>query len=173
MESFKWGEGSFRCKRKTVLQIPGSVKKAVSKMDSVVAPTPVCPPALEPSGSFLVPDWASKMLSWSKCLPRYLSSKDGFIQDQQRIVVQSWPSLQAMYKTPVQQGKANVFIDRKRKLGGLWGEKKMSHGFSLAESFKKRNLSIVGSAKVARCESSPFWTPDYVTEGFCLLLLFT
>lgn len=48
----------------------------------------------------------------------------------------------------------------------------MSHGFSLAESFKKRK-AIVGSAKVARCESSPFWTPDYVTEGFCLLLLFT
>ena len=98
------------------------------------------------------------MLTWNKQTVRYFSSKDGFMQDQQRIVIRGLQSRWATHTYPTGQGKENSFIEGETEVGSK------QSGFSLAELLPgwETFLFFLGSAIVSEHESSSFWSPDSI-----------
>ena len=73
-------------------------------------------------------------------------------------------------KVPTHYGKENALIKRKMKLGG-YGKQRL-HGFSLAEFFQGKELFfLLGSAIIADCENSLFWSPNS-NWGFWSLIFY-
>ena len=82
-------------------------------------------------------------LIWNKKTVGYLSSKDEFIQDQQRIATWGWPPGWAQPASPytAREGeKENCFMEGTRKLGGYSPQRVWA--FSLAESLSGRRKRL-------------------------------
>lgn len=141
-------------------------------MGSTVGTIPVCTADLEPfTAGFLIPHTGHQNVNLKRTA-QYFSSKDGFIQDQQRIEIQGLQPWQAACKSPHERGKRLLFQGKR----GLWRatvnkESMVFYWLSLCQE-KESFFFLLGSAISTGYESSHFSLLTLIEASSSLLIFY-